>query len=169
MRKRVKKGMRPLLRNVVREGIREGRTNKDIHERIEDRYGEFTVSTIDRMISQETRRQNAVTSLAGIHKNKVVDMRRLTGCTDPGQTIRAYITLHWQDEASERIFDKGVSVLIPPRGRLGEILNNAINDAANFLISKNYPPPTMTHANTSGKKYYRLEYVECVSGPITNW
>lgn len=161
MPKRIRKGLLPVIRGIVRAGVREGKTKLDIHERITEKFGERTVSTIDRIISQETRRQNAVSSIMGHKLRDKVDIRKLTGCTDKDSRVMAYITLVWDSEKKGMRRASGVLVELESGNRLQDVLNSALRSVTRILREMGSDPPTITSSMRSGSAHYRIEYVEC--------
>lgn len=162
MAKRIRKGLRPVVRGIVREGVRTGRTRLEIHERITERLGERTVSTIDAMIVEETRRQNAVNIIQStkLGTQLKTSIHNMLGCKQG--RLMTYITLVWDSEKKGMRRQSGALVELEAGNRMQDVLNAALRAVGKTLREMGSDPPTITSSMRSGKAHYRIEYVECV-------
>lgn len=150
------------VQGIVRQGVREGLTNAEIAERIDDRYTSQRRGQLRDVISQERTRDAQVTNIMSRNRGQAINLGRELGCTDESKRVRAYITIDFVDERTGARQNKGTVVELDKRGRISEILDKGIQQAREFWISRNYAPPTIRSKDRTGTNSYRVEYFECV-------
>lgn len=162
MAKRLRTALTTNIRGYVRAGIREGKSKADIALEVEDKFGRRNRNELSSLIAQERIRHQTALRILDQNKRRKVNLADFVKC-DPGATkFRAYITISWHDKDRDMRFTKGGIADIEASGVLSQILNKAINQVRDYYLSKNYDIPAITSGQTSGKQFYRVEYIECV-------
>lgn len=151
----------PLIRSQVREGVRSGLTPSQISELVNRKFANVNNTGLNAMIRQETKRQNAVDAIMSRDKRKSLDLRALVGCRGKSSQVRARLTITFLEPSTGLQKTYGHTTTLDGSGRLATILNKAIAEATADAVSRGYTPPTITSAQTGGRQFYRIEYIEC--------
>lgn len=137
---------------------------EDLETHFLDDSGQFrgvSRSAVARMVTQETTRQNVIGRIEQRDKRERTNLHALVGC-GRGEVVQARITLHWADPDTGVGRTFGHTTTLQNRGRLMDILNAALREAADDAIGRGYQAPHITSSMIAGSTRYRLEYIECV-------
>lgn len=152
----------PMVRALVRGGVREGIGREATLDRVAESFPNANRSAVSRLFSVETNRQSYVDRIMSRDKRRNVDLRKVLQCPAGSTGIRVRITVHYTDETTGNHRQFGHTTTLQPRGRLADLLNPALAEAVVEAQGMGYQIPTVTSAMTSGGTHYRLEYAECV-------
>ena len=152
----------PAVRGMVREGVRAGRSRRDIIDGVTDRFPSVTPQRVGQLISEESRRQTMVDRMISGDKRRNVDLAAESGCPAGTDRLRVRLTLAWVDAETGRRRTYSTTVETAAQGRLGGIINDAINQATHDALMRGYNIPKMFSTATRGDVSYRLEYAECL-------
>ncbi len=151
-----------VVRGMVREGVRRGDSRADIIADVRDRFPSQTARGIGLLVTQETRRQNAVDALRDSDKRRTLDPVRLLGCPPGASSLRMSITIIARDPQTGVTRTYTTTVMTPSTGRTADVLNNAIGQAVDAATQSGSPIPRPTSAQTTGPLSYRINYVDCL-------
>lgn len=161
MARRFSKNLDSTVRYLVRTGIREGKTKRQIQTAAMEKHGIGPTAKLNDMIALERNRQQAVDRIvSNVNNRRKIDIGRLVGC-GPGQEITAYFTLRWVEPETEQVKTFGYSDTVNADGVLARELNKALARGVEYFRSLGYHPPDITSSMRSGRAFYRVEYIEC--------
>lgn len=152
----------PAVRSVIRAGVRDGLSDAEIASEVSGSFHSADPTQVDSEIRAERRRQGVVDTVMAADKRKNIDLGRRLGCRGKNARARWGITIFWSDPntGEQRQFNWTGETSV--RGRLADLINDVIASAIAQAIAKGYQPTAITSASTSGRSYYRINYVECV-------
>lgn len=151
----------PAIRSAIRQLVRAGSSSVEIATEVNARFNNVNQTGLNRMIREESARQQRVDAIMSRDKRKTADLQTLVGCKGKKSQVRARITITWFDSGAGIQRTYGSTVILGDSGRLATLLNTAIAQVAADAVNRGYTPPTITSAQTAGSPSYRLEYVEC--------
>lgn len=167
-------GIRPLIRSVIRQGVRGGQTPDAIRSELTLRYetedgriGGLADSVITRMINQERGRNEVVNRLFSQIRDEGLRAKRnihaLVGC-GAGERVQAGVAIRFYEAVQERYVNYYVTVPVTvTQGRGQDVLNAILRSAIDAAMRDNYHPGSITSSMTSGRTGYTLNYLECVT------
>lgn len=162
MARRRKIAPTPLVRNQVRAAVRRGSsTDVEIASEVNNKFAGVNGTALNTLIRQERKRQLFVDKITKYDKRRNVDLKELTGCKGKDSHVRASITLVWYDQTAEIYREYGTSLTLADKGRMADIINEAIQTVTKDALSRGYTIPTITSADKGGDSFYRFEFVEC--------
>lgn len=151
----------PMVRSLIRRGVRAGLSDLQIRTEVEASFPRATEGAVNRITSQERGRQTAVDKVMSRDFRKRTNLHAIVGC-GAGEKVRGRITVEWEDPQTGHTRRYGQTLELKNQGVLGTILNEAIEGVLQDARGKGYQPPRITSGMRSGRETYRIEYLECV-------
>lgn len=152
----------PVARSRVRSGVRHGRTNAEIEADLAELFPGISPSTVRTMAARERAAQRGVDTVMDHDKRKTVDLGTMLKCGKRTERIRARITITWTDPKTGESKTFGDTVEMNAKGRLADLLNEALDQVLASARDRGYTPTNVTSADTTGRARYRIEYLECI-------
>lgn len=152
----------PVIRGRIRLGVRQGKTNAEIYASVSADFPSASPSAIGRETNNERARQQAVDTVTAADKRRTIDLGATLRCPKSTNRVRVRITITWTDPKTGETHTFGDTVEIGSKGRLADLLNDALNQVMASARSRGYQPQNVTSASTSGRARYRIEYLECI-------
>ena len=162
MAKRRRLSVNPVVRGTVRGGVRAGDTDDEIISDVQSSFPSYDETSVRGIITDERRIQGAISSITAEDKRTNVDLARRLKCPAGTKRIRIRITITFPSGPGGESRTYGDTVEIDARGRLADLLNDALKKVINNAVGKGYNPPALTSADTSGRIRYRVERMDCV-------
>lgn len=151
----------PMVRGMIRSGVRAGQSLATIEQNVQASFPGITPGTISRIHSQESTRQAAVDRIMAKDFRRRTNLHAIVGC-GKGESIRARIVVQWRDSQTGDTRRYGQTLELRKTGVLGSILNEAIGSVLQDATGRGYKPPQVYSSDRTGSTTYRIEYVECV-------
>jgi hypothetical protein len=155
-------GTNPAVRGIVRDGVRAGAPRRDIIDEVTTRFPGVTPQRVGQLVSEEGRRQAAVDRLTAADKRRSIDVPAEMGCRGGNGRLRMSVTVSWTDPRTGVTRTFGTTVETAGRGRLADILNDALSQVTDAARARGYDPGRITSAQTAGRTSYRINYVDCL-------
>lgn len=162
MAKRRRLSVNPVVRGIVRGGVRAGATDDDVISDVQGSFPGMSEDDVKKILADERRIQGAIESITQEEKRKNVDLARRLKCPAGTSRIRVRITITYTDPLTGAGQTFGDTVEIDARGRLQDLLNDALGKVIDRALAKGYQPPLIRSSQTSGSVRYRIERMDCV-------
>jgi hypothetical protein len=161
MAKRRRLGVNPVVRGVVRGGVRGSRPDDDIISDVQSSFPTLLEDDLRKLISEERAMQSVVSGVMEEDKRTNVDLARRLKCPKGTKRIRIRITITFPSGPGGDSRTFGDTVEIDARGRLSDLLNDALRKVIDRATGFGYTPPHITSSDTAGRIRYRIERMDC--------
>ena len=150
-----------IVRGLVRGMIRQGATRRAILDRVASTFPWSRPQQVGTIISQELKQNAIATNIINADKRRTIDLATLAGCPAGTERVRIGITISYLDPRTGDRVERFGSQDVSARGRLADIVNDAIRQTIGFFDERGYDIPQLTSAATAGPTHYRVDFVRC--------
>jgi hypothetical protein len=161
MAKRRKLGVNPVVRSIIRGGVRGSLTDDDILSDVQSSFPAMHEDDLKKMIVLERSMQSVISGVMEEDKRTNVDLARRLKCPKGTKRVRIRITITFPSGPGGESRTFGDTVEVDARGRLADLLNEALRNVISRAVGFGYNPPHMTSSDTSGSIRYRIERMDC--------
>lgn len=150
-----------IVRGLVRMMVRGNLSKRTILDEVASRFPWSRPQSVGTLINQELRQHQIATDIMNADKRRTIDIANLAGCGPGTDRVRIGVTISYIDPRTGDRVERSGSQDVPARGRLADIVNDAIRQTVAFFDEKGYEIPQLTSAATSGTTRYRVDFVRC--------